>query len=75
MLTGPAHPVSADYRAVEDRDGVPGPGGQHRLQAGDRGGEQVNGLDNVPVGGGCAYAEGDRQMGVRVAAAQMDQDQ
>lgn len=74
VLVGRAHPVAVDDRAVEDSDRAPGPAGQHAVQAGGRCGEPVDGLDDIPVGGGGADAEGDRSVGVRVAAAQVDQD-
>ncbi|GAB2824850.1 hypothetical protein GCM10027073_63330 [Streptomyces chlorus] len=68
-------PVDRQQRAVQDHERLGG-GDLHRL--GERrgeGGQDVDGLGDVPVRGGGAYAEPGSELGVGVTAAQMGQHQ
>jgi len=71
------HPVDGDQRAVQDDVGVPGLlGVPDRLaELGRPGGQQRDGLVHVPPGRGGPDPEPRRDLGERLALAQVDQDQ
>ena len=78
-VEGPAggDPAGRDERAVEDDAGAPGPVrvAERGAQLRGTGGEQFHRLVHVSPGRGPADAESGRQLGERLALAQVSQDE
>ena len=67
--------IGSTHRAVEDHESLGGRG-LHRLsEGGCECGQNVDGLGDVPVGGGGAHAEPGDELGIGVTAPQTGQNQ